>query len=116
MKILVCGDRFWTGIDSIKKELDQYPRNAIMIHGACKGADSLAGYVANRLGFKNIQEYPADWKQFGKAAGPIRNREMLKQNPDLVLAFHKHIEDSKGTKYMLAIAEKAGIETKLISE
>jgi hypothetical protein len=118
MTILICGDRFWTKIDPIKKELEQYNKDTIIIHGACKGADSLAGYIARRLGFKNIKEYPADWKQFGKSAGPIRNRQMLKENPDieLVLAFHEYINESKGTKDMLAVAESAGIKTKLISE
>jgi hypothetical protein len=118
MKILICGSRFWTKRESIKKELEKFSRDTIIIHGACKGADSLAGYIARRLGFTNIQEYPADWKQYGKGAGSIRNRKMLKENPDtdLVLAFHENIENSKGTKDMLAVAEAAGIEYKLISE
>lgn len=117
-KILICGDRFRTKTGPIKRELEQLSRNTIIVHGACRGADSLAGYLARKLGFKNIKEYPADWKQYGKAAGHIRNRLMLKENPDIitVFAFHEHIEKSKGTKDMLAVAEAAGIECKLISE
>lgn len=118
MKILISGDRFWTKTEPIKRELDPYPRDTIIIHGACRGADSLGGYIARRLGFNNIQEYPANWKLYGKGAGLIRNRQMVDENPDidLVLAFHEHIETSKGTKDMLAVAESAGIKYKLISE
>ena len=41
---------------------------------------------------------PADWKKYGKSAGPIRNREMLKMDPDIVLIFHDDPKNSKGTK------------------
>jgi hypothetical protein len=41
---------------------------------------------------------PADWANHGKAAGPIRNRKMLDLKPDLVLAFHADLTNSKGTK------------------
>lgn len=118
MTILVCGDRNWSKREPIERELNKFPKDTKIVHGACRGADSLAGYVARRLGFINIKEYPAQWKEFGKSAGPIRNRQMLSEEPDisLVMAFHEHIEQSTGTKDMLAIAEKAGIETKLFSE
>jgi hypothetical protein len=35
-----------------------------------------------------IQSFPANWIKYGITAGPIRNLEMIKENPDLVLAFH----------------------------
>lgn len=59
--------------------------------------------------------FPADWKQYGKAAGPIRNKQMLDEGqPDLVLCFHDDIEKSKGTKNMYELAKARGIKTKLI--
>jgi len=43
---------------------------------------------------------------------------MLKDNPDidLVVAFHDDIENSKGTKHMVNIAQKNGIKTLLFEK
>ena len=56
--------------------------------------------------------FAADWDKHGKAAGAIRNREMLKKGqPNLVIAFHTALQQSKGTRDMVELAKKAGIET-----
>ncbi len=47
----------------------------------------------------------AKWETYGKAAGPIRNREMLLNLPALVVAF----PGGKGTADMVRQAERAGI-------
>lgn len=44
--------------------------------GDANGADALARYWAQDRGIV-YAEYKADWKTHGKAAGPIRNKEML---------------------------------------
>lgn len=54
--------------------------------------------------------FPAKWKEFGRAAGPIRNQQMLDEGkPELVLAFHDDLENSKGTKDMVGRAMKADL-------
>lgn len=121
MKILITGDREWNKSEPIKAELDPLPRDTTIIHGACKGADSLAAYLAHKMGFFNIKDYPAKWKDekgnYRPWAGPERNQEMLDKNPDidLVLAFHPNILESKGTADMIERAKNANIEVKLIS-
>ena len=115
MKVLVCGDRHWTGWAAIQRELGKLPIGATIIHGAAKGADSIAGIIGVRLGL-SVKVYPAQWEQFGRAAGPIRNKWMLDAGPDLVLAFHSDIRQSKGTANMIAIAKKAGVEVRLFED
>ncbi|KKN19781.1 hypothetical protein LCGC14_0942300 [marine sediment metagenome] len=115
MKVLVCGDRNWTGWAAIHRELERLPPGTTIIHGAAYGADFIAGITGVRLGF-TVKAVPAEWDTFGKAAGPIRNRWMLKMEPDLVLAFHNDIRRSKGTANMVAIARKEGIEVKLFED
>ena len=115
MKILVCGDRDWTDIWTIYDVLNKYPRDTIILHGAARGADTMAGTIAKKLKF-TIHSCPAQWEKYGKAAGPIRNRQMLDMNPDLVIAFHNNIEKSKGTKDCIKEAEKRGIPVELISK
>ena len=69
----------------------------VVIHGACKGADVLAGQAAHILDIQ-VEEYPAEWGRYGRAAGPIRNQQMLDEGrPDCLLAFHSDIRKSKGT-------------------
>ena len=134
MLVLICGDRHWgdyrcevcqgwvwpcTGCmvtnirlrDRIKSEIIHLgldPDDDVIMHGAAKGADTLAGEVAERMGFKVVR-FPADWNKYGKKAGPLRNRQMLDEKPDLVLAFHPDLAKSKGTKDMVARAKAAGI-------
>ncbi|KKN68033.1 hypothetical protein LCGC14_0455890 [marine sediment metagenome] len=114
MRVLVCGDRHWTDRGAILNRLRELPPGAIIIHGAAKGADTIAGEVAKSLGFA-IEAYLADWAQYGRAAGPIRNAKMLQEGkPDLVIAYHADIEASKGTKSMVRLARAAGIPVEVL--
>ena len=113
LRMLICGDRDWTDKDTIKKVMMNFPLGTIVIHGGARGADSLAGIVAKELGL-HVVVYKADWARFGKAAGPIRNAEMLEDGkPDGVIAFHHDIRKSKGTAHMVKIAKKKGLEVEI---
>jgi len=108
MRVLVCGSRDWELISLIRQELSKLDRGAVIIHGACRGADSIAGIAAQELGLR-VREFPADWGRYGRAAGPIRNKQMLDEGkPDVVWAFHENFLKSKGTRNMvdLAMGEK----------
>jgi len=50
---------------------------------------------------------PAKWNVYGEKAGIVRNQEMLKKKPDLVLAFDM---GTPGTAHMIAIAKKANVQ------
>lgn len=115
VKVLVCGDRNWANRESIYQVLNEFPFDTIIIHGAAPGADSIADEIATEFGFQ-IERFPANWN-FGPRGGPIRNRQMLTVGkPDLVIAFHKNIAKSKGTKNMLLQATLSGVPTKLYAK
>lgn len=114
MKILACGDRFWNDKEKIRARLSVLPQGTEIIHGAARGADSIAGMLARALGF-SVRAFPADWNKHGKAAGPIRNRLMLDQKPDLVIAFHSNLAESRGTKDTVEEAKRRGITVELIT-
>lgn len=119
MRLLVSGDRNWTNWRFIYKYLDGfhtvYPIS-VLIEGEAKGVDSFARNWAKDRGIP-YDPYPAQWHRFRHAAGPIRNQQMLDEGqPDMVLAFHNDIENSKGTKDMVTRAEKANIPTIVITE
>lgn len=116
MRVLVCGSRHFDDIDkmsSVLTEVDEENRIDVLIHGAARGADTLAEQWAFRHD-REILDYPANWDKYKKAAGPIRNTQMLKEGkPDLVVAFMA--QDSRGTKNMVEQATKAGVEVKIIN-
>lgn len=117
IKILVSGDRNWNNWKRVSEILDPHRDNlSEIIHGGARGADTIAAVWAMR---RNIygRLFKADWEKAGKAAGPIRNTKMLKNGkPDLVIAFHNNLEESKGTKHMVLIATKAGVPVEVYSE
>lgn len=110
MRVLICGSREWTDRDAIKKEVLRL-KPSVIIEGGARGADTLAREVGVELGIL-VRTFLADWKTYGRAAGPIRNTRMLVEGkPDLVLAFHKYLAESKGTQNMVKQAKKAGVKT-----
>lgn len=113
MKVLCCGDREWSDRLTILRRLKQLSGEILVIHGAARGADILAGECAKELGFW-VMEFPADWDKHGKSAGPIRNIQMLNEKPQLVIAFHPDLSKSRGTAHTVREAKKRGIETEVI--
>ena len=100
------------------------------VSGHCVGADLCGERAARELGLV-IMSFPAEWDRYGRAAGPIRNKQMLNQlaGPnDRVIAFHNDntkgvadrsaidIDNSKGTANMVKIARAAGKDVVIYSE
>lgn len=109
MRLLVCGGRNFNDFEWMNEVLVWFTgSNAVevIIHGAARGADSLAAEWAS-LANVPTKAYPADWKAHGKAAGPIRNRLMLEDGkPDYVIAF----PGGSGTANMVKQAREAGLQ------
>jgi len=115
MKVLVCGGRDFYHWGILSAAMETYigkfrgpNKDITIIQGGAKGADFLSKAYADYVGW-GCEEYPADWKQHGKAAGGIRNQQMLDEGkPDLVVALKGGI----GTADMVRRAKKAGVEVK----
>lgn len=127
LRVLCCGDRNWNDPQLVHDAFDSgqlWPLGAAwqyapitIIHGGCRGADLIAAYVAKQRPARYaVEEYLADWKTHGKAAGPLRNQRMLdEERPDLVVAFHDYIDGSKGTRDMCSRALKVGLPVVVVS-
>lgn len=127
MKVLVCGSRHFgfkleerdkifgvieEAVESCKDLNTSEYNNLTIIQGEAKGVDRAAGEWAVLCNVPQ-ERYPADWNKHGKAAGPIRNKQMLDEGkPDLVVAFLA--KDSRGTANMVEQARKAGVEVKVV--
>lgn len=112
MKVLVCGSRDWNRPTWIGRRLANLPRGSEIIHGDARGADILAKLYAHALGIPETA-FPADWRGKGRAAGIIRNLEMLDQKPDLVIAFQ--VGGSRGTQHTIDEARRRGIPVEVIT-
>ena len=78
-----------------------------MVHGACPdGVDACAAQLARTHNLK-VEEHPADWSEHERAAGPIRNQQMVDSSDALVAIWDGK---SRGTKDIIQKAIKAGLE------
>jgi hypothetical protein len=117
-RVLICGDRNWTNREPIKREMKSLilqagrPNKLLVIHGGARGADSIAGQVAQEMGVHTAQ-VDALWDSYHRGAGPTRNAVMLTLDPDEVVAFHANIDESRGTADMVKRAKKKGTPTKV---
>jgi hypothetical protein len=112
--VVVTGDRNWTNRESVFREFSKLPPNTVIVHGGCRGLDTIAGEVAIGFGF-SVDVHEAKWDLYGKAAGPIRNQEMLDLKPKKVLAFHPNLESSRGTKDCVREAMRRDIPVEIIN-
>lgn len=134
-RMLVCGDRKWLkhylpdgkfDVDRATairwgsyRILDQVAKEngvRVLIEGCAPGADELSedwAHDPRTLGPALVVEhlhFPAHWDKYGRSAGPRRNIEMLDTGrPDFVVALHDNLAESKGTRHMVSIADKAGV-------
>jgi hypothetical protein len=127
LRILISGSRDWSDPGSMRRAVQSYLSEhrdrasvgVVLVHGgAAHGADRLASDLADACGFEQ-EVYPALWDEHGKPAGVIRNIEMVKSHPDVVLAFacscrksecaKLSVHPSHGTAHLVKTARVAGL-------
>jgi hypothetical protein len=81
MKLIIAGSRSITDYDTVQPEFDRALDDMnwtpdLIVSGGAPGIDTLG----ERYGKENeiyIQIFPAKWDEYGKAAGPQRNAQMV---------------------------------------
>lgn len=115
MRVIVCGSRTWSNERQIAERLRNLPADSVLVHGACpRGADFIAAQVWDALG-RHDEPNPADWKRFGRIAGPLRNETMACKGADLCIAF-RAAGKSNGTDHMIKLAKQVGIPVEIVEE
>lgn len=118
MRVLICGGRdldsslVWNWLEAHATELCADALNRAshvlithVIQGGATGADTGAERWA-RASEIPVSCFRADWEQYGRQAGPLRNARMLAEGrPDAVIAF----PGGKGTADMVRKARAAGL-------
>lgn len=119
MRILVTGSRDWDDRQAVAEALIEArdnplhvsagPSRMVLVHGGCpRGADAIADHYARTWGW-TVEVHPADWARHGKAAGMIRNTEMVDAGADLCLAFFQPGARNSGTGNCVVRAKAARI-------
>lgn len=123
MIVVITGGRDYTDGFMVRAVLDGLNAQfdpLIVYHGGAKGADRFAAMWADDAGVE-AKLFTADWEKHGKAAGPIRNEQMLadailnstfEEDAPIVLAFKNGFDrtlETGGTEHMCLIARLADV-------
>ena len=126
LRVIIAGSRDFDDfpklmnncIDILFKITDQHSDldKIRIVSGTARGADQLGEQYAKITGYK-VSRFPADWDGLGKRAGYVRNAEMAKfavadGNCGVLIAFWDC--KSRGTKHMVDLAEKNGLEVHIV--
>jgi len=100
-------EQLW--LDRIREAMEPVYHVQELWHGAAKGADSNAEAWAFKRGLI-VCQWPAEWGKYGKAAGRIRNRRMVRemqrvQDLCVLLSF----PGGRGTAHMTNSCREAGL-------
>lgn len=113
MKVIIAGGRDISNRDRVFAIIDRdllrwkeegLPAVTEIMSGCARGVDTLGEQYAAAHNIP-VKKFPADWDVNGKAAGPIRNRQMADYADRLIVIMHI---DSKGSKNMYETMKKLG--------
>lgn len=122
MRVLITGSRDNTNVSLIEGVLngvyEEFLKSGrglteefVVVHGGARGADFIASrWTSKHLHIVN-ERHPADWDQYKRAAGAIRNQVMVDLGADVCLAFP--LGGSIGTWDCVNKAKKADIEVRI---
>ena len=119
-RVLVTGSRELVNDHAVLDVLDRVlgpglsdGLDIVIVQGECPrgGVDKAAEMWALKTAGAINEGHPADWDRHGKAAGMIRNSEMVSLGADLCLAFPR--VGSRGTWDCIRKAADAGIPVRI---
>ena len=113
-RVIIFGSRDFNDYEMLELNCNYYFKNKFpnieIVSGKAKGADTLGERYAENYNL-DVKEFPADWDLHGKSAGYIRNKEMGNY-ADAGIGFH--MNNSRGTQYMINILKDLGKPVRVI--
>lgn len=115
MKVIIAGSRniinvgeYWfIELDKFRERLRSISHLEIteVVCGMASGIDTIGKRWAERNNIP-VKEFPADWDKYGKAAGPIRNKQMADYSDCAIVIYKPAV--SKGSINMINTMKKVG--------
>lgn len=119
VKVIIAGSRNFYDYNKVEDAVVSYfmshgilKEDVEIISGGARGADKLGERLAISYGLQ-LSLFPAKWDIYGKAAGMIRNKEMADyaiKDSEKAILFAFWDGESRGTKGMIDIAKRCGME------
>ena len=116
MHIIIAGCRDFYDYSVVEKEVMDLIGKVIgkieieIISGGATGADALGERFAKEHNL-SLKIVPADWKTYGRSAGPRRNEQMARIAGTLIAFWDGK---SRGTKNMIDTAKRLGLCVKVV--
>jgi hypothetical protein len=109
VKTIIAGTRTLSDALIVESAINLFYQSGLeiteVVSGGASGVDSLGEQWAERNGVR-VRRFPADWNKHGRAAGPIRNKQMAEYAEALLLIWDGK---SRGSASMKREAEAAGL-------
>ena len=124
LRVIIAGSRDFNDYELLNKSAIEIitkktmlPDLTRIVSGGARGADTLGERFAKEFGLE-VKKFPADWDGLGKRAGYVRNAEMAKfavedDNDGMLIAFWDG--QSRGTKHMIDLAKRYGLEVHVVN-
>ena len=110
MKVIIAGSRTIEDkrvfLDAIHSAHSEGIEITEVVEGGAQGVDRMARGWAILTG-RTLKTFNADWKRYGKKAGPLRNQEMADYAQALIAIWDGK---SRGTADMIKRAESSGLK------
>lgn len=98
MKVIIAGSRHLDNASVVAAAIMHSGFDITqVVSGGASGVDASGEALAD-LHSMDLKVFPADWKRHGKAAGPIRNKQMAAYADALIAVWDGQ---SRGTKNMI---------------
>lgn len=116
MHIIIAGCRGFSDYSVVEKEVMDFIGKYIgkveieIISGGAVGVDALGERYAKEHDLP-LKVVNADWKKYGRSAGPRRNEQMARMAGTLIAFWDGK---SRGTKNMIDTAKKLGLRVKVV--
>ena len=110
MRVAIVGSRGYPRPMAVVRYVRELPAGTTVVSGGASGVDS---WAANAAVFHHLDTlvFRADWKAHGRAAGMMRNQDIV-DAADRLVAFWDG--ESRGTKDSIAKARARGIPVEIV--
>lgn len=102
-KVAIVGSRDFPYLALVRRYVAGLAPGTVIVSGGARGVDREGELAAYEAGF-GVKIFFADWKGFGKAAGPMRNGEIAREADQFAIFWDGF---SPGTMNMLGLARAA---------
>lgn len=113
-RLIVAGSRTFQGYGLLCRTLDRLLcarlPHVVILSGGARGADALGERYAAERGLA-VERHPADWRAHGRAAGPVRNGQMVAVAQGLAAFWDG---SSRGTRDVIDQARNAGLAIRVV--